>query len=147
MATSRLWSTSLATLLKKDCQVMHGSCGPSHKEEVFHSKLMHLYREDSPFSQLWSNTAFKYKYDLYVDTINLNQSPDITGDYTRALITGSTPSIPGVGKPLLTNCLLDIHKDIIKCWNIRVGDQNVRIILYHLEVMSNKSLDTEWRRV
>jgi hypothetical protein len=37
--------------------------------------------------------------------------------YTRALAVGSVPSVPGQGKPLLRECLLAIHKEIITCWN------------------------------
>ncbi|KAJ6562959.1 hypothetical protein B0H10DRAFT_2364365 [Mycena sp. CBHHK59/15] len=38
--------------------------------------------------------------------------------YWRAL----SSSIPGVGKPLLRECLVKVHRDIISCWNLRDGE-------------------------
>ncbi|KAJ6616311.1 hypothetical protein B0H10DRAFT_2037522 [Mycena sp. CBHHK59/15] len=65
--------------------------------------------------------------------------------YWRAL----TGSIPGVGKPLLRQCLVKVHQDIIACWNLREGetvlncDEFKQLMLYIVQDMQEDTSDTK----
>ncbi|KIJ32615.1 hypothetical protein M422DRAFT_265502 [Sphaerobolus stellatus SS14] len=47
--------------------------------------------------------------------------------YIPMLIAGSIPNVPGHGKVLLRECLLQVHKSIFNCWNFETGDDDLKI--------------------
>ncbi|KIJ23397.1 hypothetical protein M422DRAFT_56849 [Sphaerobolus stellatus SS14] len=48
--------------------------------------------------------------------------------YVSMLIAGSIPNVPGHGKVLLRECLLNVHKSIVNCWNFETGDDDPEIL-------------------
>jgi hypothetical protein len=59
--------------------------------------------------------------------VSLHPFNDIV-DYNRVL----SGSVPGLGQMLLRICLVEVHKDIIKCWNFKGEVKYLRFMLRSL---------------
>jgi hypothetical protein len=54
-------------------------------------------------------------------------------DYRRVL----TGSVPGFGQMLLRTCLVEVHKDIVRCWNFK-GEVNDLFVLRSLDLRPHR---------